>query len=220
MAQDLSEKLGGEKGGAMLDLLKESQQAGRAGISAGMAQKDKQTTQFLKMSQNVFKMRYDKEEPFITENGEERALTQRELLGAMMGVPPKGLTWKRRAVTGDYTAFQKNYTFAKNLGYTGSPSAWRQLSASKSAIGRTPANIQAGQKLLASLNSRAESVMADLTPEEEDMRQFLTSSIAKFAGYGKKAKTFKNKFAVRNAFQKGDITADEAKSELAKFGYK
>lgn len=97
MAQDLFDKMGGETGGSILDLLKQTQQAGQAGVSAGMARQDAQTSKFLEMSQNVFKMRYDTEQPFIADKeGNERELTQRELLGSMMGVPPEGLTWKQR----------------------------------------------------------------------------------------------------------------------------
>jgi len=91
------EAMGGETGGAMLDLLKQMSAAGAAGVTAGASKKERQTEQVLKMSQEAFKMRYDTEEPYIVEKGVERKMDQKELFAAMLGMPVAGVQWKERA---------------------------------------------------------------------------------------------------------------------------
>lgn len=97
--EDFKTGMGGETGGAMLDLLRQMSAAGQQGVSIGIERKERQEEQVLGMSQTLFKERYNREEPFILDKdtGQERSLTQRELLGSMMGVPPKGIGWRERA---------------------------------------------------------------------------------------------------------------------------
>ena len=91
-----AKSLGGETGGAVLDLLKQMQAMGQAGITAGIAQKEKHLENFLKASQDIFTTRYSKEEPMIEENGKKRPLNDKELLGSALGISPKGLVWEKR----------------------------------------------------------------------------------------------------------------------------
>ena len=108
-----AKSLGGETGGATLDLLKQIQAAAQSGISVGMEKKEQHLGNFLKASQDIFTTRYSKEEPMIDENGKKRPLNDKELLGSALGIPPKGLVWEKRTdfipgikydtETGEYT---------------------------------------------------------------------------------------------------------------------
>ena len=91
-----AKSLGGETGGATLDLLKQIQAAAQSGISVGMEKKEQHLGNFLKASQDIFTTRYSKEEPMIDENGKKRPLNDKELLGSALGIPPKGLVWEKR----------------------------------------------------------------------------------------------------------------------------
>ena len=94
-----AKSLGGETGGATLDLLKQIQAAAQSGISVGMEKKEQHLGNFLKASQDVFTTRYSKEEPMIEENGKKRPLNDKELLGSALGIPPKSLVWEKRPET-------------------------------------------------------------------------------------------------------------------------